>query len=546
MANVCSSCGEQNAPDAQFCVSCRSYLGWQDPSATQVRLGTVGPGSGPSGPPPDPPPGTPPQGQSGAQAASGAKAPFEAGTETSETSLTLDGAPATVTVTVANTSTLVDSYLVTAVDPPPWLEVTPGTAELLPASSGTVAAQLRVVAQTLVPAQTLTLVVRVSNNTGGSTYRDLPVTVTVPVVTAPIGVRAEPQTLRVRDTAPGVCRVVVSNAGTNRWAQVGLSAADPEQVVRATWSSAQVQVPPGAEEAVEVRFDAPPPEPGGEVTRTITVIAHEGQRRAETTLTLNQSASHAAIELLELRLEPSILRLGSRRRGRMTAVVDNRRGTMPAGVALTAQDPERSLRFQITPGSMTVPPGQAAAAAVSVTAPDTPPGQEVIRSLTVTATDGQSDISTEGRVIQLASSRRGIMRIVLTVLGGLLVLLGAISTFVAGTSNSAFDLTAQELSHEADVSNPSWGIPDQLEAGGAETIASVGLVLIVLAVLMVFGLTGTTGKLTRVIALLGLVLVVATFIGSQVAAGGSGPGIGAFIAALGFVVGYVGGLLARR
>jgi len=539
VANVCSNCGEQNAPDAQFCVSCRSYLGWQDPEGTQVRLPPVGPG--PAGPSPDP--AVP--GQSGPSPASDVRDAFEAGTETTETTVTIDGAPTTVTVNVANTSTLVDRYVVAVVDPPSWLEVTPGSAELLPASSGTVVAQLRIVAQALVPAQTISLAVRVSNTTGRSSYRDLPVIVTVPVVTAPIGVRAEPAELRVRDSSPGVCRVIVSNTGTNRWAQVQLTASDPEQVVRATWGSARVQVPPGGEESVEVRLDAPPPAPGAEMDRTITIAAHEGHRRAETVVTLHQAASQAAIDLLELRLDPSILRLGGRHRGRMTAVVDNRRGTTPIAVALTGQDPEKSLRFQITPGSVRVEPGQEATASVSVTAPGTPPGQEVIRALTVTATDGQSDTSVEGRVIQLASSRRGIARIVLTVLGGLLMFLGAVATFVGNPDSSAYDLDAPRIAADVD-SRFSTDVPSYLQPGGATSIASIGLLLTILAVLAVFGLTGTTGKLTRVSAILGLVVVVVGVVGSSYLVDGRGPAGGAFIAGLGCVVAYAGGLFARR
>ena len=295
----------------------------------------------------------------------------------------------------------------------------------------------------LVPAQELSVVLRVSNSNGRSTHRDLPVAVTVPVVASPLAIRAEPRQLRVRDAAPGVCRVVVGNSGTNRWAQVRLSATDPEQVVRTTWTSPQLQVPPGGEESTQVRFDAPPPDPGGEITRTVTLTVHEGHRTAETAVTLTQVASHPAIDLLELRLEPSVLRLGGRRRGRLTAVVDNRRGTTPVGVSLTGQDPEKSLGFKIAPGSLQVGPGQAASAQVTVTAPHTPPGQEVVRALTISATDGRADTSVEGRVIQLASSRRGIARIVLTVLGGLLMLLGSIAHSRGGHQrNSAFDLTA--------------------------------------------------------------------------------------------------------
>ena len=85
-----------------------------------------------------------------------------------------------------------------------------------------------------------------------------------------------------------------------------------------------------------MRFEAPTPGPGAEVSRTITVTAADGQRRATTTLTLVQATSRAAVELLVVTLEPSVLRLGGARRGRMTATLDNRRGTgtgagLPAG-----------------------------------------------------------------------------------------------------------------------------------------------------------------------------------------------------------------------
>ena len=61
-----------------------------------------------------------------------------------------------------------------------------------------------------------------------------------------------------------------------------------------------------------------------------------------------------------------------------------------------------------------------------------------------------------------------------------------------------------------------------------------------------FGLTGRTGRLTRVAALLGAIVVIATFVGSATVAGGSGPAAGAVLAFAGCVAGYVGGLLARR
>ena len=409
----------------------------------------------------------------------------------------VDGAPVTVTVNVTNTSGVVDGYVVEGLNAPPWLEVRPGTTELLPSTSGTVTADLRIVSSTLVPAQKLVLLVRLRNTTGRFAYRDMSVRVTVPVVEAPFQVRAEPQLIRARDHSAGVCTVVVENPRSNRWARVRLSAADPEQAVRTTWRLPELDVPPGGEARTDVRFEAPPPNPGSEVSRTITITAAEGQQRAETTVTLTQSASRAAIELLSLRLDPTVLRLGGRHRGQLTAVVDNRGGATPVSLVLRGDDPENSLGFAFSPATVQVPAGQQAAVRVTVTAPRTPPGQEVTRPLTIMASDGRSDTRVDGSVIQLASSRRGLARVLLTVLGGLAMILGSLLTFVADSENSAVELTAEEVSKEVDASHPEFGIPNDLDAMGVENVVSVGLVLIILAGLVIFGLTGRSGRLTR-------------------------------------------------
>jgi hypothetical protein len=545
MATVCSTCGEQNAPDAQFCTSCRSYLGWQSPVPLGQPVGSDKTVIR------DPPSATADTDETPSSARSGIRTerdPFEVAIEVTDALVTVDGAPATITMSISNTSPLVDSYLVVAVDAPSWLEVTPGRAELLPATSGEVVVEMHSVSRNLVQAQKVSLVLRVSNTTGRSTYKDVPVTVTVPVVTAPLTLRAEPRLLRARDAAPGVCTVVVSNTGTNRWAQVRLSTSDPEQVVKATWSSPQIQVPPGGEESTQVRFEAPLPAPGAEVSRTVTIVAQEGHRSVETTVTFTQSASHAAIEMLALRLDPSVLRLGGRRRGRLTAVVDNRRGTSPAAVALSGSDPEKSLRFEFSPASLQVEPGQEARVSVTVSAPRTQPGQEMTRPFSVAASDGHADTRAEGSVIQLTAARRGLARVVLTLLGALLMFLGAAGTLVKGTGRTGFGMSAENLDEDLGANNSNWGLPEHLSGGGTEKVASIGLILLVLAALMVFGLTGTSGKLTRVSALLGLAFVVVTVgaLSYSRVDYGNGPAAGAFVVALGCVVGYVGGFLARR
>ncbi len=242
METVCSTCGEQNPPETQFCWSCRAYLGWQDDSPSSRTPPVTGP-TPVIVPPSDEPPSS--AGVGGAGAADERRDPFETGIDGEDVTVPVDGTPVTVTVNVSNTSGVVDGYVVEGLNAPPWLEVRPGTTELLPSTSGTVTTELRIVSSTLVPAQKLVLLVRLRNTTGRFAYRDMSVRVTVPVVEAPFQVRAEPQLIRARDHSAGVCTVVVENPRSNRWARVRLSATDPEQAVRTTWRLPQLDVPPG-------------------------------------------------------------------------------------------------------------------------------------------------------------------------------------------------------------------------------------------------------------------------------------------------------------
>jgi hypothetical protein len=527
---VCTACGEQNAPDAQFCSTCRAFLGWREEAPARPQPAVVPPG--------------PPPGPSTAGPVPEERRPFEAGILTAEVTTPLDGTPAEVTVKVSNASTIVDSYLVEPFDLPPWLEVRPGRTELLPSTTGTVVTQLRIASPTLVAAQQLTILLRVRNTNGRLSYRDLPVRVTVPVVSAPLELHAEPRLLRSRDLSPAVCTVMVGNLRSNRWAQVQLSASDPEQVVRAAWGSVQLQVPPGGQARTEVRFDAPPPEPGGEVSRTITITATDGDSRTDTTVTLVQSASRSAIELLAVRLDPSVLRLGGRRRGHLTAVIDNRRGATAVRLGLRGYEPENSLRFAFSPATIDVQPGQQASARVTVSVPRTPPGREVTRPLTIVASDGHSDARADGSVIQLASSQRGLVRVILTLLGGLAMILGALLPFVAGDESSAVELTAARIADELNEWRPNLSLV--VEAGGVEDVVSLGLGLMVLGGLVIFGLTGRSGRLTRLAALVGAAVVIVSFVAVARLVDGSGPASGAALALAGCVTGYVGGLLASR
>lgn len=555
-ATVCHSCGEQNPPGSAFCWSCRSYLEWQDQNKASPRDGTPEQAGAPqrgssSGSPPDgagahgmgePPPDDPREPQDAPPRET--RAPFEAGVPEADLTLAVDGTPLTVTVNVANTSSVVDGYVLEAVDAPHWLLASPARLELLPGTQGVIEAELRIASAGLVPAQQLPLLLRVHNTSGRASHHDVPVRVTVPVLEAPVEVRTEPRMVRTRDLEPAVCTVIVDNSRSNHWAQVRLSAVDAEHVVRVTWVSSHLQVPPSGEARTEVRFEAPPPEPGGEVSRAITVDASDGQRTAVTTVTLVQTASLPAVELLTLDLDPSVLRLDGRRRGQLTAVVDNRRGSETASVSLRGDDPENSLGFTFSPATLRVEPGRLASSKVSVTAPRTPPGKEVTRAMEIVASDGHVDTRADGSVVQLASSRRGLARVLLTVLGGLLVVAGALMPFLAREALTATDLDEPLIIGRIDQEFPV--TPQGLDLAGYESLLSVGLLLMVVAAFMAFGLTGRSGRLTRWAALLGAIIVVGALVGLAVLRFDVSPGWGAPVAFLGCVCGYIGGLLARR
>jgi hypothetical protein len=132
------------------------------------------------------------------------------------------------------------------------------------------------------------------------------------------------------------------------------------------------------------------------------------------------------------------------------------------------------------------------------------------------------------------------------VLGGLAIVVGALMPFI-GNDDSAVALSAETISDEVRQQFPNSGLPDDLNAAGFEHVVSIGLFLILLGGLVVFGLTGRSGRLTRVAAVLGAGLVVATLVAAASVMGdGFGPAGGAVLALAGCVVGYIGGLLAHR
>jgi hypothetical protein len=216
-------------------------------------------------------------------------------------------------------------------------------------------------------------------------------------------------------------------------------------------------------------------------------------------------------------------------------------------VSLRGDDPMNIVRFGFNPGVLDVPPGAVTTALVTVEAPRAAAGQEVNRPFAVIATDGRAETTpAEGSMTQAAPVRtsyaRQIWRVLLTLFGGLMIIIGAVFLpfQLGGDTGTALGFDADDVSEEFRLLRLSDFLPFDV------AVLSVGLVLVALAVIMMFGLTGPKGRLTRLMAILTALIVVAIPIAFAVFSGGISLDSGFFVILVGCVLGYVGGMLVKR
>jgi hypothetical protein len=297
-------------------------------------------------------------------------------------------------------------------------------------------------------------------------------------------------------------------------------------------------VAPGQVQVASLRLDSWRPPPGQQWTRQLTVTASDGQATVESSGSLMQESSRAAIELLGVRLDPTVLRLPNRSEGRLAATVDNRNGAQPIRVALRGDDPENVIRFTFAPAVLDVPAGQLATSVVRVRAPRPPGGAEVTRPFMIMATDGRSEAQTNGSIVQSSSSRRPIARALFTLFGGLAMILAAFRPWRAVSEQLGVGIDVDELMR-------LFGFT-LINLGGFEQFLSVGLALAGLGVLAIFGLTGRSGRLTRLAAFLGALLVIGVLVTFAISGNSGFPGTGALLALAGCISAYIGGKLIKR
>ncbi len=383
--------------------------------------------------------------------------------------------------------------------------------------------------------RTVTVTVMNGRQTSTATATFVQVASASPMAT--LAVRIEPSIVRVQDADGATVQVTIDNRRGRSGLRVFLTGNDAERAVRFTFSPPVVDLRPGEVRSVTLRLDSWRPPPGQEWTRQFTVAAGDGHTTVDASGSLVQASSRAAIELLTLRLDPSVLRLPNRRRGQLTAVVDNRNGAQPVRVSLKGDDPENAVRFSFAPAVLDIPPGQVASSAVMIEAPRARPGRELTRPIAIMASDGRTEVKSDGSLIQSSAERRPLARVLFTLFGALAIFLGTMLPWLSISDRNGFELDAGTL---AGV------IGRDLNLLGFERLISVGLVIAGLAVLMLFGLAGRSGRLTRFSAVLAALVLIALFVGLGLVGRGTGPGSGALLVLTGCVLGYIGGVLVKR
>ncbi len=354
--------------------------------------------------------------------------------------------------------------------------------------------------------------------------------------------RLEPSIVRVRDADSAMLQVLIDNQRGHTGVRVYLDGSDPERAVRFTYSQPVVDVAAGQVQAVGLRLDSWRPPPGQEWTRQFTVVASDGQTTQEGAGSLVQASSRAAIELLSIHLEPSVLRLTDRSRGRFAAVLDNRNGVQPVRIALRGDDPENVVRFTFVPAVLDIPPGRVATSLVRVRAPQPRGGTQATRPLLVTATDGRSEIQANGSVIQSTSSLRPVARALFTLFGGLAMILGAFQAWRAeNPGERGIDIDANDLVGLFPAFKIINGVPNLLISA-----ASPGWIVAALGVVVMLGLAGRSGRVSRAAAVLGALVIVGSLVTFAVAGENPSPGFGALLALAGCIAGFIGGLLIKR
>jgi len=229
-----------------------------------------------------------------------------------------------------------------------------------------------------------------------------------------------------------------------------------------------------------------------------------------------------------------------------TVFADNRGGSRPRRVQFRGHDPERTVRFSFNPPVIDLAPGQSGAVRVDVSAPKPDGGEEVTRPFTVAATDGSKETEATGSFIQESMDWRPVWRVILTLLGAALMIVGVFVPWSAGPLLRGIDFTGAEvdrLSDQLDLAQ----FGDAVEQVVSQPLLTGGALIIVAAVVAAIGLFGPKGRLTRWAAAVGAALTAAFLISVAInLVVVARIDVGSFIVLVGCACAFIGGYLAPQ
>ncbi len=404
---VCKKCGTPADGSAAFCGVCDTYLGWSvnaEPAAPRQPGGAPRGRAGeqervaPPGPDGQRDPGAlqdePPRRE---QNPDRVVAPV-ASVKQAEVTLSA-AAPATFELDVKNDSTIVDSYTIHAADPPPWLTVTHDEANLLPGVLRTVPVTFSIRPGVLAVAQRVTVPLVVRSGVDATRATPLSIAVVVPRSGPAATLAAQPNLIRLEDTREGSFRLHLDNRAANFARQYLLAGSDPEGVVRFDFAPPAVDVPPGGSAEATVRFAAPAPPPGKELSRQLILTATDPDGQVSVPVTVAQSTSPPPEDLpVRLRLEPAKIALVEATSAEVNVVLDNRGGHDTVKFNLTGRDPGNQVGFRFQHTRVAVRPGSLGYVQLVVETAPVARGESASRPFSVVAT------ADDGREIEATGS----------------------------------------------------------------------------------------------------------------------------------------------
>jgi hypothetical protein len=360
---------------------------------------------------------------------------------------------------------------------------------------------------------------------------------------SPVTLRLDPSVTRKTDEADAEIAIIVDNRRGSRDRNLYFSGRDPEGQIRFGFAQQRLYVRAGEQSRLQARISAALPRPGERIERPFSVICNDGTVESEATGTFGIQASASPITTAHIRLEPEHVIVRNKRKGRFTVHIDNSRGALPLSVLLSGSNPEGAVRFAFSPQRLDIAPGQYGRSDLRVEASRPDGGQQIERALTISANDGVGTIEAQGKFTQSTGELLPILRLVLTLLGGLLVVIGAIRPWFAG--GPTYAVSALVKLQEIIQSTPLDNVENIAKTEQLTQPAGRALML-VLAGILLLGILPASGKYTVIAGFLAAVLT-AVYVGyamNQLAS--NGPAYGSILVVAGGIVGLIGGLCAKR